>query len=149
MFKLFDSGLCPIGIDVGTHAVRLVQFRAAGGGAGGGGLKLQAACRIELDSLDNTAMGSARVAAAVQHALASHDFKGREAVLSLPVACVHSKSVRLPQMPDSDLSQALQWEAKDRFGFELGDGTPGGTATGVGTGGQLVWFRAGEVRRGT
>jgi type IV pilus assembly protein PilM len=42
-------------------------------------------------------------------------------------------------MPDSDLSQALQWEAKDRFGFECGGNS----------GGQLVWFRAGEVRRGT
>ncbi len=39
-------------------------------------------------------------------------------------------------MPDSDLQQALQWEAKDRFGFEVGDG-------------RIVWFRAGEVRRGT
>src|SRR5438105_302456 len=131
MFKLFDSGLCPIGIDVGTHAVRMVQFRTT---SGAGGLKLQAACRIELDSLDNTAMGSARVAAAVQHAMTSHEFKGREAVLSLPVACMHAKSVRLPQMPDSDLSQALQWEAKDRFGFELGDGSTGG-ATGAALGG--------------
>src|SRR5262245_55910947 len=109
MFKWFDSGMCPIGIDVGTHAVRLVQFRAGSGGDGG--LKLQAACRIELDSLDNTALGPARVAAAVQHALTSHEFKGREAVLSLPVGCVHAKSVRLPQMPDLDLNQALQWEA--------------------------------------
>jgi type IV pilus assembly protein PilM len=49
---------------------------------------------------------------------------------------LHSKSVRLPPMPDSDLHQALQWEAKDRFGFEIGEG-------------RLVWFRAGEVRRGT
>src|SRR5215216_1017490 len=49
-------------------------------------------------------------------------------------------------MPDSDLNQALQWEAKDRFGFDVGQSsTPGGATAG----GQLVWFRAGEVRRGT
>jgi type IV pilus assembly protein PilM len=142
MFSFLDSGLCPIGIDVGTHAVRMVQFRQVRGAR-----VLQAACRIELDSLDNTTVGTARLATAVQHALANEDFRGREAALSLPVGCVHAKSVRLPQMPDSDLSQALQWEAKDRFGFELGDGLPG-AAPGAG-GGQLVWFRAGEVRRGT
>jgi Tfp pilus assembly PilM family ATPase len=39
-------------------------------------------------------------------------------------------------MPDTDLAQALQWEAKDRFGFEIDDG-------------RIVYFRAGEIRRGT
>lgn len=133
MFKFFKPGLCPIGIDVGSHAVRLVQFRPAAGE-----LNLQAACRIELDSLDGSAPGAARLGAAIRHALAGQEFRGRQVTLSLPVAAVHSKSVRLPQMPDSDLNQALQWEAKDRFGFEVGENA-----------GQLVWFRAGEVRRGT
>jgi type IV pilus assembly protein PilM len=133
MFSLFHSGLCPIGIDVGTHALRMVQFRPSAQG-----LRLQAACRIELDSLDPGSAGVARVAAAVRHGLSGKDFRGRNVVLALPVSCVHSKSVRLPQMPDSDLHQALQWEARDRFGFDIGNGS-----------GQLVWFRAGEVRRGT
>ncbi len=74
----------------------------------------------------------------MKQALDSHDFSGKRVVLSLPVSAVQAKSVRLPQMPDSDLSQALQWEAKDRFGFDVGESA-----------GQLVWFRAGEVRRGT
>ena len=136
MFKLFDSGICPIGIDAGSHAVRMVQFRRHRGDASA--LSLKAACRIELESL-GTASGPAGLAAALRHAQANQDFSGKSAVLSLPADCVQTKSVRLPQMPDSDLSQALQWEAKDRFGFECG-GTSGG---------QLVWFRAGEVRRGT
>ena len=39
MFKFFDSGLCPIGIDVGSHAVRLMQLRATSSGvAAAGGL---------------------------------------------------------------------------------------------------------------
>jgi type IV pilus assembly protein PilM len=133
MFSLFHSGLCPIGIDVGTHALRMVQLRPSAEG-----LRLQAACRVELDSLDADAAGVARVAAAVRHGLSGQDFRGRNVVLALPVSCVHAKSVRLPQMPDSDLNQALQWEARDRFGFDIGNGS-----------GQLAWFRAGEVRRGT
>jgi type IV pilus assembly protein PilM len=133
MFNLFHSGLCPIGIDVGTHALRMVQFRPSAEG-----LRLQAACRVEWDSLDAGSSGMARVTAAVRHGLAGQDFRGRQVCLALPVSCVHAKSVRLPQMPDSDLHQALQWEARDRFGFEIGESS-----------GQLVWFRAGEVRRGT
>ena len=134
MFSLFESYAYPIGIDVGAHAIRLLQFKK-----GGEGLALQAACRIELESVDSA--GSDRLSAAVRHALTSQNFAGKRVVLSLPVSSVNAKSVRLPQMPDSDLTQALQWEAKDRFGFEVGD--QGGNA------GQLVWFRAGEVRRGT
>jgi len=133
MFKLFDAGLCPIGIDVGTHAIRLLQLRSSSAG-----LSLQAACRIELECLDPGTLGARRVTEAVRQALTSQDFKGRRVALSLPVSTVQTKSVRLPQMPDLDLNQALQWEAKDRFGFEIGE-----------AGGQLVWFRAGEVRRGT
>jgi len=133
MFKLFKPGICPIGIDVGSHAVRMVQFQP-----GKDGLRLQSAARVELESLDDGASSTTRLAAALRHALSNQEFRGRHATLSLPAASVHSKSVRLPQMPDSDLSQALIWEAKDRFGFEFGDNA-----------GQLVWFRAGEVRRGT
>jgi len=133
MFKVFDSGLSPIGIDIGSHAVRLMQFRTTAGG-----LSLQAACRIELDSLDAGGQASARQVTAIRHAISTQNFSGRDVVVSLPTNSVHAKSVRLPQMPDSDLDQALKWEAKDRFGFEIGE-----------SGGQIVWFRAGEVRRGT
>jgi type IV pilus assembly protein PilM len=131
MFSLFESAACPIGIDAGGHCVRLLQFKKAGAG-----LALQAACRIELDSL--AAPDDNRFRAALQQGLAAQGFSGRRAVLSMPVSAVHTKSIRLPQMPDSDLTQALQWEARDRFGFDIGDNL-----------GQLVWFRAGEVRRGT
>ncbi len=140
MFKFFDKGLCPIGIDAGSHCVRLAQFRASAEG-----LSLKAASRLEFESLEPGTAGTSaadQLAAAVRQAMAGGEFAGRRVVLSLPATALHSKSVRLPQMPDSDLNQALQWEAKDRFGFEIGD-------IGGGTGGQLAWFRVGEVRRGT
>jgi type IV pilus assembly protein PilM len=153
MFKLFESHAYPIGIDVGTHAVRFLQFkRGAGEGAIVGGratepLALQAACRVELSSLDPNAAPEHRYATALAHAFESANFAGRSVVLSLPVAAVQAKSVRLPQMPDPDLAQALQWEAADRFGFEVA--VPGSVAAEATGKGQLVWFRAGEVRRGT
>src|ERR1035437_7971535 len=131
MLGLFAKELCPIGVDVSNHSVRLLQF-----GRKGGQVALQAAANGELDSIVGQQTQTDRVAAALKQALASGKFRGNRAVLSLPPMAIHSKSVRLPQMPDADLAQALQWEAKDRFGFEL-------------EGGRIVWFRAGEIRRGT
>ncbi|HVS71134.1 MAG TPA: pilus assembly protein PilM [Phycisphaerae bacterium] len=132
--RLFDSDQCPIGIDLGAHSIRVLQFRRSGEkeGAGAGALALQGACRVELQQTS----AEARVKMALEQALETGNFSGKNVVLALPAASVQSKSVRLPQMPDADLDQALQWEAKERFGFELADG-------------KLAWFRAGEVRRGT
>jgi type IV pilus assembly protein PilM len=127
---LFQNSQHPIGIDIGTHSVRLLQFRRAK--EADAPLALQAACRVELEACT----GSDPVAAAIQQGLQSGNFVGKSAVLALPAAVVQAKSVRLPQMPDTDLQQALQWEAKDRFGFDV-------------TEGRMAWFRAGEVRRGT
>jgi type IV pilus assembly protein PilM len=131
MFRFSEPQLCPIGIDIGSHSVRMLQFRRKGDQ-----LAIQAACRVELESVGETQSAAERLTKAMQRGLADAAFGKRVAVLSVPPSMLHAKSVRLPQMPDSDLRQALQWEAKDRFGFEIGNG-------------RLVWFRAGEVRRGT
>jgi type IV pilus assembly protein PilM len=131
MFGFNSSDLCPIGIDIGTHAIRMLQFRRKGDQ-----LALQAACRVELESSEGEAGAATRVREGIKRCLEGHSFAGKRAVISLPPSSLHSKSIRLPQMPDSDLQQALRWEAKDRLGFDIGDG-------------QIAWFRAGEVRRGT
>ncbi|HUO08609.1 MAG TPA: pilus assembly protein PilM [Phycisphaerae bacterium] len=131
MFGVLNTGLCPIGIDVGTHSVRMLQFRRKGEA-----LALQAACKVEMESGEGESGGRARLQGAIKRCLSLQPFIGRRAVMTLPPSAVASKSIRLPQMPDTDLQQALKWEVKDRFGFEMGEG-------------QIVWFRAGEVRRGT
>lgn len=127
----FSAQDCPIGIDVGNHSMRLLQFRKKGDH-----LAMQAACRVEIAPPGSAETSVGRLTAAIKQGMGEGTFLGKKAVLSLPPSMLHAKSVRLPQMPDSDLQQALQWEAKDRFGFEIGDG-------------KIVWFRAGEVRRGT
>ncbi len=127
----FASQDCPIGIDVGSHSIRMLQFRRKGEQ-----LSLRGACRVEIAPPGSAETAVGRLTGAIQQGLSEGSFAGKRAVLSLPPSLLHAKSVRLPQMPDSDLQQALQWEAKDRFGFEIGDG-------------RIVWFRAGEVRRGT
>ncbi len=131
MFGWNDSDICPIGMDVGTHSIRLVQFRQQKAQ-----LTLLAARRVEIDSVPLADSPEKHLTELLRNALETGDFRGRHCVISLPPADIHAKSVRLPQMPENDLAHAIQWEAKDRFGLELADG-------------RLVYFRAGEVRRGT
>ena len=133
MFGLFSKDICPIGIDVGHHSVRLLQFQRRGRSC------RSRRRRVTLESLGRGSGLTHRLAAAINHSLGAGKFAGKRAVLSLPPAMIHAKSVRLPQMPDSDLAQAARWEAKDRFGFRSDRGLGG-----------IVWFRVcGEVRRGT
>jgi type IV pilus assembly protein PilM len=124
------SSAHPIGIDFGGHAVRLMQLRG-----GGSSLALQAAARVERGAWPEPVTAAA-IAETVKRGLAAGDFRGRSCVIALSSTTLCSRSLRLPQMPENELPQALQWEVKDRFGF---DAEPG----------SVVYFKAGEVRRGT
>jgi type IV pilus assembly protein PilM len=63
-------------------------------------------------------------------------FSGHDVLSALPCGQVGIKNVRLPVMPANELHQAVKWEAKERFGFEVADD-------------QLGYIDAGEVRSGT
>jgi type IV pilus assembly protein PilM len=120
----------PIGIDFGGHSVRLMQLRG-----GRTSLALQAAARVDRGAWPEPVTAEA-IAETVKRGLGAGDFRGRSCAMALSSMTLCSRSLRLPQMPDNELPQALQWEVKDRFGF---DAEPG----------SVVYFKAGEVRRGT
>jgi len=127
MFHWHQKTVLPIGIDFGTRSLKLLQFRLRGGR-----LMLQAAARAEMAA---TSTNDA-VAETLQRLLKSGPFVGRRCVTSLPASAIHTKSLRLPHMPENDLVQAVGWEAKDRLGFDP-------------TEGRIAFFRAGEVHRST
>ncbi len=133
MFGWGDSQVCPIGVDVGTGCIKLLQLRRKADQ-----FVLQAAARAELPppAGETEAERGPVVSALLRKLLGGADFIGRRGVTALSAEQMHVKSVRLPPMPETDLDQAIHWEARDRFGFDL-------------AGGGLAYFRAGEVRRGT
>jgi type IV pilus assembly protein PilM len=99
----------PIGIDLGTHHVRLLQLASHGG-------------RLEVIAAQETttppdpgprACGS--VFASVRPLLASGGFRGRRVVLAVTHPTVRVKNFRLPIMPDDELEQAVRFEAAERF----------------------------------
>ncbi|MEX0777599.1 MAG: pilus assembly protein PilM [Phycisphaeraceae bacterium] len=129
---LFERGRCPIGVDLGSHTLRLLQLSRRGERL----VALAAACADVPANLP--AHGAARTEALAQtlrDMLDSGGFSGRQAVSCLPPADVHYKNLRLPPMPAEELAQAVKWEASDRL--KLTDGQ-----------GQVQFFDAGEVRQG-
>jgi type IV pilus assembly protein PilM len=126
-----DSSAHPIGIDFGAHSVRFVQLQGAGPA-----LSLRAAARVDRGHWPEPVTAGA-IAETVRRGLAAGGgFRGRSCVIALGPQAVCSRSLRLPQMPEGELPQALEWEVKDRFNFDPEPGT-------------VAYFRAGEVRRGT
>lgn len=103
----------PIGLDLGTSCVRMIQFAAAGGG-----LKVAAAGRYDLPAgLDaDSPQRCAELVTAIRKLLESSPFSGRQVVVSLPEAMVSYKNIRLPQMPPDEMARAVEFEAGERFG---------------------------------
>lgn len=103
----------PIGIDVGNHTVRMIQFTQEGDRL----VALAAAAR-ELDR-DLGHDGGDRyhhaVTQAVRDMLSSGKFQGHTAVSCLPAAGVQYKNIRLPKMPHDELASAVTWEAGERL----------------------------------
>ena len=102
----------PIGVDIGAHAVRLLQFAA-----GPRGLTVVAAATQPLPAglTHKDERYHEAVAEALQSAVSRAGFRGRRVVSALPAAAVGVKSVRMPPMPDRDLEQAVRFEAAERM----------------------------------
>jgi type IV pilus assembly protein PilM len=103
----------PIGLDLGTSCVRMIQFAATGGG-----LKVSAAGQYDLPAeLDtDSPQRRAELVAAIRKLAESSPFSGRQVVVSLPESMVSYKNVRLPQMPPDEMARAVEFEAGERFG---------------------------------
>ncbi len=123
----------PIGIDIGTDGIRMLQMHRVGGT-----LRVCACGRWRFpDSLDSDDARRRELAIqAVREMLRTEPFRRRRVVSSLSCERLHIKSIRLPQLPDDEIADAVRWEARERFGFDIPSS-------------QLSYFNAGEVRQGT
>ncbi len=123
----------PIALDLGTDGVKLLQMQPSDST-----VRVSACGRWRYP--ENTPADPAQrrdlTVAAVRELLKKSPFAGRavNSCLSSSQLCV--KNVRLPHMSEAELKQALVWEAKDRFEFEVAPD-------------QLGYLNAGEVRQGS
>jgi type IV pilus assembly protein PilM len=123
----------PIGLDIGADSVKMLQVKQAGAtwSVCAGGL-----ARFASESVKDPAQRRKQIASAVKELLGKGAFRGRKVVTALSCGELSIKSVRLPSMPDNELREAVKWEAKDRFGFDVAPD-------------QLSFIDAGEVRSGS
>ena len=123
----------PIGIDIGTESIKMLQFQVSPGHA-----PLVAAAavwRFPPGASQDPAQRRQQTVEAVTSMLRHGGFRGRDVVSALSCSQVGIKNIRLPRMPPTELQAAIKWEATERFGFEVSDD-------------QLNWIDAGEVRSG-
>src|SRR5882672_11488806 len=105
MFPWSTVSAMPIGVEISPHAVRLLQFRRANNG-----LVIAAAAHAELAPSSLPDAQDSAITDALRKLLATGEFTGRRCVTTLAPSLLQSRSLRLPQMPDTDLAQAISWE---------------------------------------
>ncbi|MEM6392905.1 MAG: pilus assembly protein PilM [Planctomycetota bacterium] len=131
--KWWRPNYCPIGIDLGTSSVKLIQLERTGDG-----VRVIAASAVSLPQgvHPDTPEYHPAVGEAIKRALNKGAFHGKACVSSMPSAVMQYKNLRLPVMPEAELAAAVQWEAADRVRY------PGQTPV-------VQFFDAGDVRQGT
>ncbi|MEO0964996.1 MAG: pilus assembly protein PilM [Planctomycetota bacterium] len=125
--SLTQSKTRTIGVDIGRRAVRLVQHDGSASTAAA-----QAPIRGEHRCRDEAFVEAA--VDAVKRALDAGTFVGRAAAVALPTSVLKFTSVRMPEMPEAEMAEAIKWESD------------GSTEPGVETIRQYV--KLGQVRQG-
>ena len=122
----------PIGLDLGTDGIRMLQLQRVGGM-----LSVAACARWQYgDSAGEDGRRRGQLAAgAVREMLHDHPFRGRRAVTALSCGQLNIKSIRLANLPPDQLAEAVAQEAQERFDY-----VPGRD--------QLSYLDAGQVRAG-
>jgi type IV pilus assembly protein PilM len=132
MFRLTRAQVLPIGVDIGSDSVKMLQVEAVGNT-----LEVTAAAKMPLP-LEAKNQPELRVALAsdlIKRMLKEHPFKGRQIAASLPREIVHMKNLRLPQMPTAELPAVVRFEARNVFPFDTDQA-------------KVHFLSAGEVRQG-
>ena len=104
---LMKGKTLPIGLDLGTHRVKMAQLRVLDGG-----YELLAAEAVELPAAvrGNFPGRLAAIGDAVRHMLAAGQFVGRRCILSLPADATFVHHVRIPRLPAEQVEGAIAQE---------------------------------------
>jgi type IV pilus assembly protein PilM len=99
-----------IGVDFGSRGVKLLQLRE-----NDRRLAVIGAATVDMPIGDPSETNPTLLSERLCQAVAAGGFLGRRCVVSVPRSDVRTQSIRLPRMPESELVQAVIWEASQRF----------------------------------
>jgi type IV pilus assembly protein PilM len=134
MIRFTRAQVQPIGVDIGSDSVKLLQMEVADQTLS----VIAAACQAlppaarAQDLKDRTAAAADLVRQMMRH----NSFSSRKIIAALPREIVYVKNLRLPMMPMEELRSAIDYEVKNIFPFERKDA-------------HVRFLYAGEVRQGT
>ena len=131
-FSWVRRHLEPIGLDMGTRFVRMVQLACHRG------LPALIACAQQELPIGNHSPAELHQlqAEAIKELLARGRFQGRHVVTALGWDDLQMRNLRVPNMPEEEIEQAIRFEAADRFGFNPDQA-------------EVRFLIAGDVRQGT
>ncbi len=117
-WKLLKSRVLPIGVDLGTSSVKVVQLRHVHGQ-----LELLAAAGAEVPRpfRDDQAKRMEFFADYLHSLLKNKDFQGRQCAMSLPATSTFVEHVRIAAMPAAEMRRALRWELEGKLPFDYAD----------------------------
>jgi len=121
----------PIGVDVGSRTLKLVQLT-------GDGTRLIAASRAELSPPDEqatTEQQAERIVEGLRRGLADREFRGKEAVLCLSDRQLSLQNVRVAKKDSGPIDRLVAQEAASRVPFPLDEA-------------EMRCVEAGDVRQG-
>jgi len=116
MLKILKNKVSPIGLDLGSASLKIIQLEMVDGGLG-----LVAASEVDVpeEIQDDPANLQAWYIDSIKEELALKPFKGKKAISCLPTRDLLIQHLRLAKMDDKQLIQALPWEAQDKVPFDI------------------------------
>jgi type IV pilus assembly protein PilM len=133
MIRFTRAQTLPIGVDIGHDSVKMLQVEAIGTT-----LEVTAAAKMPLPPQvkQNPELRMPEASNLIRQMLRQHPFRGRNIVAALPREIVHTKNLRLPQMPAAELPAVVRFESRNVFPFDTDLA-------------RVHYLAAGEVRQGT
>ena len=122
----------PIGIDIGTCSVKMVQLAV-----NGDTFSVVACAKGELPDMAGMTEKAREEALAsrVRGELKEHKFRGNDCIAAVMDSDVRIRNIRIPCVPEAELEEAVHAEARSKFSFDIKDAV-------------LNFMVAGEVRHG-
>jgi type IV pilus assembly protein PilM len=116
MLNLLRKKVFPIGIDLGSFSLKIIQLARVAGK-----LELIAAAKAEVPKdVRGDLLGLQKwYITNIKELLTAKPFKGKRAVSCMPAHTMLIQHLRLPKMEEKQLEQALMWEAQEKLPFDV------------------------------
>jgi type IV pilus assembly protein PilM len=131
-WSLFNKSRCPIGIDFGSHSIKMLQLDRRDEGYA---VAAAASRTLPAEMPTSPTERIELISGLIAQMLEGGQFVGQQVVSCLPATTIQYKNLRVPRMPSDELPGAVAWEASDRLKM------PSDTT-------HFQFFDAGEVRQG-